>query len=155
MDNKLYIKITNNNTLLEGCDYLHDASFDLDIFEYDKQNGKCNFRFEREYLEDESSITYTSKLLLFTKLSFPLIASELVLENIRELNIRDRAKIGIYTFNECVVEKSEYIFNFCEDMEIHIQFYNGPTGYLKDKEILDKKRSYWTFRNLFSKNKNR
>ncbi len=155
MNLKLDKIIGNDKSLFEACDYLHDASFDLDLLEYDKEKGLCKFKFEREYFEDENLIKYQPKLLFFIETSFPIIVSELVLENIKTLSIQDGSKIGRFTFNECKIKKSQYVFEFCEDMEIYIEFNENPKGYIKDKNILNKQHSYWSIRSLFSKNKNR
>ena len=155
MNNKLDINITDDKSLINACDYLHDASFDLDMIEYDKKNGICKLKFEREYFENESLRTYKPKLLFFQKVFYPLISSEMILESIKSLNIHDTAKIGIFTFNECQVKQSKYQLQFCENMEISLEFKDKPIGSLKDLELLNKKGSFWSLKNPFSKTKER
>jgi len=80
--------------------------------------------------------------------------SELSLEGIKTFTIEDKSKIQIYSFNECQVKNNTYKFFFNEDMEITIIFEDKPKGSLADQKLLDKKGSFYKWRNPFKTMKN-
>jgi hypothetical protein len=146
--------IVDDKSPLYACDLLHDAKFDLDKFTYNKEQGICHFYFEREFFEDKTLMKYEPKLFIFTKATFPLAESELILQNIDRIKIRDGSKIGIYTFNECRISKNKYLMNYCEDMDIEIIFKEYPKGKFLDNNLLNKQGTMWFFKNSFKNNKN-
>ena len=151
-DNLLNIEIFDDESLLKACDVLHDGYCDLSEIEYDHNSGTWKAMFEREYFEDPNMMLFEPKLFFFHKVCFPMAKSELSLEGIKTYNIEDKSKIQIYSFSECQVKNNAYIFFFNEGMEITIKFENKPKGNLVDQELLDKKGSFYKWRNPFIKN---
>ena len=147
----IQIEITDDKSLLEACDILHDASFDLSTLKYDEDMGTLNALFKREFLEDPSLIKRERRFLLFEKISFPLIQSMLSLAGVQDFKIKDKSRIGTYMFLECEIVECSYQFVFCEDMKFTLRFEDNPKGYLSDEKLLDAKGTYYTFRNPFSR----
>ena len=153
-NNLVKIAIVDNDSLLRACDIFHDAYCDLSTVKYDENNGTWKGIFEREFFEDPNLIMVEPKLLVFHKVSFPMAKSELSLEGIKTFTIEDKSKIQIYSFNECQVKNNTYKFFFNEDMEITIIFEDKPKGSLADQKLLDKKGSFYKWRNPFKTMKN-
>jgi len=137
-NNLVTIEITDDASLLEACDILHDARCDLSTLHVDLENGVWNAIFEREFFEDPGVMTHERKLLVFTKTTFPLAETELTLSGVKSYQIEDRAKIEIFMFNECQIEGNVATLYFCEDMKMTIEFENKPQGKLVDLRLLDK-----------------
>jgi len=53
-DNLVTINISDDKSLLEACDILHDARCDLSTLQVDETNGAWKARFERLFFEDPS-----------------------------------------------------------------------------------------------------
>ena len=136
--NLVTIDITDKASLLEACDILHDARCDLSTLHVDLDNGVWKATFEREFFEDPSVMTHKRKLFVFTKTTFPLAETELTLSGVKSYEIKDKARIAIFTFNECQIEKNVASLYFCEDMKMTIEFNDRPQGKLVDHKLLDK-----------------
>jgi hypothetical protein len=141
-DKLIQIEITDHESLMNACDLLHDARFDLAGLEMDREAGSWNASFEREYFEDASLLQSRRRLLLFTKYTFPLVMSKLVLREVASCGIEDKSRIGTYTFNECRLKDKAYELVFCEDMKMTIRFKDRPYGELRDLSLLSKKGSF-------------
>ena len=141
--NLVTIDITDDASLLEACDILHDARCDLSTLHVDRDNGVWKATFEREFFEDPSVMTHERKLFVFTKTTFPLAETELTLGGIKSYEIEDKARIEIFTFNECRIEKNVATLYFCEDMKMTIEFNERPQGKLVDLSLLDKTGSMY------------
>lgn len=148
-DNLVRIEIRDNDSLLEACDILHDARFDLSTLHVDEEGGVWNGRFEREFFEDPGLMNYQPKLFIFDKATFPLADSELTLNGIKSYSIEDKSRIGIYHFNECEITGEVVTLLFCEDMKMILTFQDKPQGRLVDHKLLDKMGSFYLFRNPF------
>lgn len=143
------INISDDKTLLQATDFLHDGYCDLSTVQYDEDTGIWKAIFEREFFEDEKMMTSEPRFLFFNKVSFPMVKSEFILEGIKTYKIEDKSNIQIYSFNECQVKDNIYRFYFNENMEIIFTFNDTPKGNLTDKELLNKKGSYCIWRNPF------
>ena len=154
--NLVTIEINDNDSLLEACDILHDSRCDLSTLEVDKEKGIWKATFEREFFEDPNVITHERKLFVFTKTTFPLAETELTLIGVKSYEIEDKAKIKLFMFNECQIEKNVATLYFCEDMKMTIEFENKPRGNLVGMKLLDKTRSmYCTGRTGFMEKRKR
>lgn len=148
MPNLVTIDITDETSLLQACDILHDARFDLGKAMSDVLAGTWSGVFIREFFEDESLMS-ESPGLFFTKLTYPMAESVLQLSGIANCDVRDRSRIGISTFNECQPSHGEYRFVFCEGTEIVFTFKEKPTGRLHDVRLMDERGSHLALRNPF------
>ena len=151
--NLVTIDIKNDESLLEACDILHDAKFDISQLQVDENAGVWRGRFEREFFEDPSLIKHESKFLILVKGTFPLADSELRLDGVKSYEIQDKSKIGIYTFNECKIVDGVATLFFCEDMKMIVTFRGCPSGSLIDHKLLDKRSAFYFFRNPFRQKK--
>ncbi|MHC4642590.1 MAG: hypothetical protein ACYS32_13170 [Planctomycetota bacterium] len=152
-DHLVRIEIRDNDSLLEACDILHDARFDLSTLHVGEEVGVWNGRFEREFFEDPSLMNYQPKLFIFVKATFPLADSELTFNGITSYSIEDKSRIGIYHFNECKITGEFVTLLFCEDMKMILTFKDKPQGRLVDHKLMDKTGSIYLFRNPFGKNR--
>ena len=150
-DHLVRIEIRDNDSLLEACDILHDARFNLSTLHVDEEIGVWNGRFEREFFEDPGLMNYQTKLFIFEKATFPLADSELTLNGIKSYIIEDRSRIGIYHFNECEIAGEAVTLLFSEDMKMILTFQDKRQGRLVDHKLLDKTGSFYLFRNPFRK----
>lgn len=150
-NNLVKIDIVDDKSLLKACDILHDGYCDLSIVKYDKNAGTWKAIFEREFLEGPELMTFEPKFLFFHKVSFPYVKSELFLRGIKTYKIEDKSNIQNYSFNECQIKNKIYKFFFNEAMEMTLTFEDPPKGNLMDKELLDKKGSFYQWRNPFKK----
>ena len=148
-NNLLNINVVDDESLLKACDILHDAYCDLSTVQYDEISGSINIIFEREFLEDQKLLKFEPKLLFLHKVNFPMAKSRLALQGIKTYKIEDRSNIQIYSFNECQLKNNVYKFFFNEGMEIIITFEDKPKGSLVDQELLDKRGSFYKWRNPF------
>ena len=146
--NPLMIDICDEASLLEACDLLHDAEFDLEAAEFEEKIGCWTGRFAREFFEDPALIKVRHRFV-FTKFTFPLIGSILRLEGVESCEVTDNSRIRWYTFNECRPSGDLYRFIFCQDMEIRMHFRDNPRGLLRDLNVLPRTRSIWRLRNPF------
>ncbi len=146
--NLVTIEISDETSMFQACDILHDARFDLGNATLDIQNGTWSGVFIREFLEDASLISEHTGII-FTTLAFPMAESVLELRGVTGRDIRDRSHIGTYTFNECQASHGTYRFLFCESMEIVVTFREKPQGRLRDIRLLDEHGSFLALRNPF------
>jgi hypothetical protein len=145
-NNKLiYMEINNEESLLNACDLLHDAYFDLSTMTYNNRERKWLGKFKREFFENPDLIQSRRKFLFFTEHTFPMADTFLSLEQVAKIRINDRARIEIFTFNECRRENGKYVLYFNEAMEMEIKFDGTPRGYLKDTKLLDERGSFLAF----------
>ena len=77
--------------------------------------------------------------------------SELSLEVIKTYTIEDKSNIKNYSFNECQIKNKIYKFYFNEDMELTFTFGDTLKGSLMDQKLLDKKGSFYKWRNPLKK----
>ena len=145
------IEISDDKSLHEACDLLHDARCDLSTLDVDKEQGTWLAKFQREFFEDPALMTHKRRFFFFTKSSFPLAETELRLEGIIGYEILDKSHIGVYVFNECQKSNNLCRLLFCEDMEMIITFENKPRGSLTDLRLLDEQGSYYSLRNPFKR----
>ncbi len=150
-DKLVKIEIRDHESLMEACDLLHDAQCDVSGLEVDQTAGCWEAPFEREFFEDPNLIQSRRSLLLFTRYTFPLVSSHLTLRNVATYEIRDRSRIGTYTFDECCLRGDTYELLFCEDMEMVLRFRDKPCGELRDLSLLSRKGSLFGFRTPFRK----
>ena len=151
--NLVKIQISDDKSLLEACDILHDARCDLSTYEFDEKAGKWQATFKREFFEDPNLVKHEPRFIIFERHTFPLAESVLTIKGVKNCEIRDKSNIGIYTFNECQIKNNIYRFLFCEDMEMLLTFIRKPEGNLIDKKLLDTKSTMYSFRNPFRKYK--
>lgn len=149
-DRLVHIDITDDGSLLEVCDILHDAQCDLSTLEYKEQADTLKIIFKRHF-EEPSLMTREPKFLFFEKIIFPLTLSKLSLKGVKDFKVEDKSNISIYTFNECEIKGDDYHFLFCEDMKMVIRFEGAPSGSLFDEKLLDEKGVVYSLRNPFSK----
>jgi hypothetical protein len=147
------ITICDDKSLLSACDTLHDASFDLSSLSHDKDCQTCSMTFERELSDYPDLIQTQPKLFFFEKISYPLVKSTLILNNIRSIDIIDKSHIGTYTFLGGFSQDGIYTFQFAEDFLINITHEGKPKGSLVDNEFLNKFSRIHTFglRKLFNR----
>ncbi len=150
-NNLLKVNIIDKKSLLKVCDILHDGYCDLSKIKYDEINGVWTAVFEREFFENTKLMNFERKLLFFHKVTFPMVKTEFTLERIKTYKIEDKSNIQIYSFNECQVKNNIYKLLFNEDMAITFTFNGMPKGGLTDQELLDKKGSYYKWKNPFKK----
>ncbi|MCP3850204.1 MAG: hypothetical protein GY694_08220 [Gammaproteobacteria bacterium] len=136
--NLVTIEISDEKSLYEACDMLHDSRFDLSTLKLDEEKGIWEARFEREFFEDPKEMTHERKMFFFVKTTFPLAETELTLTGIKSYRIEDNSEIEIYTFNECQIKDRVATLVFCEDMKMVLEFYNKPIGKLADQKLLEK-----------------
>lgn len=149
--NKLVaIQIQDQVSLLEACDILHDARFDLSKAKFDAQTGVWSAVFIREFFEDPALMQEQDRLLV-TRFTFPMAECTLELSGLKGCDVQDRSRIGTYTFNECQPSANGYRLVFCENMEIVFTVHGEPKGKLRDVKLLNELGSYWSFRNPFRK----
>jgi len=148
--NLVTIDITDELSLLQAFDILHDARCDLSTIQMDRTRGVWKARFEREFFEDQKLMTHKRKFFLFTKTTFPLADAELTLRDVKFYQIEDNAKIEIFTFNECQIKKNIATLYFCENMKMTLAFNDKPKGKLVDLRLLNKTGSMYKigFKNL-------
>ena len=145
-NNLVLIKISDDKTLMKACDLLHDAKFDLTQMEYDHEGRKWTGVFKREFFEDPTLIETNRKFIIFSRHTFPMVETVLTLDEVANITVSDKAKIEVFTFNECQHQSTKYRLIFCEDMEIVIEFVSQPKGHFRDIKLLDEKGSMLTFR---------
>ena len=148
-NNFITINISDDKSLLEACDILHDARCDLSSLHVDEEKGLWKAIFEREFFEDPDIMTHERKLFIFTKTKFPIVKSELSLTGIKSYDIEDKSQIGIFTFNECQIKDNVATLFFCENMKMIIEFNNKPQGKITDITLLNKKGSMYTMGKWF------
>jgi len=152
MRNKmLNINIDSEKKLFKACDFLHDAECDINTIKYDKEAGEWEIVFQREYFDDLSKVKSERKLLIFSKISFPVIETVLRLSKLKSYEMKDKSKMEICMFNECQKSKGAYKFLFCQDMEMFFAFQEGPSGSLVDRGLMDKTKSFYTIGNWFDR----
>ncbi len=149
--NLIAFDIEDNASLLEACDLLHDARFDLSTLQVDINAGIWKAGFEREFTEDETLLKHELKMFIFEKTTFPLADSELILTGIRNYIIEDKSGIEIYQFVECRIAGFAATLFFAENMKIILEFQNKPNGSFIDHRLLNKEASVYCFRNPFRK----
>ena len=142
------IEIIDEASLLEACDILHDARFDLEKAKPDLQSESWSGVFIREFFEDASLMSERPGII-FTKMTFPMAECSFKLTGIVGCDLQDRSRIGRYTFNECQPLRGSYRFLFSEDMEIVFRFREKPCGRLQDIRLFDERGSYFALRNPF------
>ena len=142
--NLVTIEINDDESLLEACDLLHDAQFDISTLQVDIDTRVWKARFKREFFEDPDAMIHKRKLLFFIKSTFPMAETELTLTGLRSYRIEDNANIGTFMFNECQVNGHVTTMHFCEDMKMILEFEGTPQGKLVDLRLLDKTGSMWT-----------
>ncbi len=145
----MHIEINDDKALMKACDLLHDAKFDLIKMKYDQEGKKWEGIFKREFFEDPTLIESKRKFIIFSRHAFPMAEAVLTLNEVASITVVDKAKIEIFTFNECQQQRGNYRLVFCEDMEILINFVSQPKGYFRDIKLLDEKGSLLTFRDKF------
>jgi hypothetical protein len=138
------IDITDEASLLNACDILHDSRCDLSTLHVDLSRGTWNAKFEREFFEDPDAMKHERKLLFFIKTTFPMAETELTLTGLKSYRIEDNADIGIFMFNECQINGSIATLLFCENMKMILEFESKPQGKLIDVKLLDKTGSMYT-----------
>lgn len=136
--NLVTINITDDASLLEACDILHDARFDLSTLHRDRDGSIWKATFEREFFEDPDLMTRERKLFFFTKTTFPMAETELTLTGLKSYRIEDNSRIRFYSFNKCQITGNVATLLFCENMKIIIEFEGRPQGTLVDLQLLDK-----------------
>jgi len=139
------VKITDEKSLLNACDLLHDARFELSSVSFDQAKGMWKATFTREFFEDPNLMQAKRAFLIFTRHTFPLAESVLELAGVASQNVEDRSQIGTFMFNECRPVKGAYHLVFCENMEITLVFCQQPAGRLRDLRLLDHKGTYLSF----------
>jgi hypothetical protein len=147
----VHIEIRDHDSFMEACDLLHDAGFDLSALEVDTNIGSWKASFEREFFEEPSLMRSESRLIVFTKRTFPLISSQLTLQDVASYEIKDQSGIGRYSFNVCHFNGSAYELWFCENMRMIVRFKDKPHGELRDLNLLAKEGSFFALRNPFTK----
>ncbi len=153
MDNKfVQLEITDQDSLIKACDLLHDARCDSSTVEMDLTKGFWTISFEREFFENPNLMQTKLCFFILTKHFFPLITSKLTFYNVLSYQIEDKSHIGKYMFNKCQIKDDIYELSFCEDMRMLLKFKNKPSGELRDLHLLQKKGSFFTFRNPFKRN---
>lgn len=129
-------EICDEASLLRVCDVLHDASFNLELACFDAATGAWRGPFIRPFLENRDLIS-ERRGLLWTKVTFPLVACSLELDGITHFEVVDGSRIGTFTFIDGTAKAGEYRLRFAKDMEIRMGFLSTPHGRLKDIEILE------------------
>ena len=147
------IEISDQASLLQACDILHDARFDFSQAKFDGQSGTWRAVFIREFFEDPS-LMQEHRTFIFARFTFPMAECVLELSEVSGYEVQDRSKIGIFTFNECRPDGDSYRFDFCENMDISFRFHNKPNGRLSDMRLLEEQGSMWAFRNPFRRKAN-
>jgi hypothetical protein len=136
-------KINNDCSFLKILDLLHDARLHIETIKYDKNTKKWEALFQRENFDSDLT-EETRFLFFFRKISTPLINTKLILRGVEKFQLTDLSNIGIYTFNKYKKTKSGYDLEFCEEMNIKIDFMGEPSGELEDISISEKKGSYFS-----------
>ena len=145
MENNLVtIDITDNESLLDACDILHDAYCDLSTLHQDITNGVWKVRFEREFTENPNVMTHERKFIFFIKSTFPITDPELTLTGVKNCRIENKVLTDKLTFNECQIKTGVATLLFCEGIKIIVEFEESPQGKLVDLGLLEKTRTMWT-----------
>ena len=108
---------------------------------FDPQARRWMGLFTREFFEDEELFEAKRVRLFWTKLTFPMARCRVTLTGVDLCEVKDRSRIGRYTFNECQRYKGGYRLFFCELMEIGLSFDGDPKGMFEDLEILERRGS--------------
>ncbi len=137
----LSIDITDEASLLDACDYLHDATFTLSEAQYDQEARRWHATFVREFYEDPNLIEYRPAWLVFTRCIFPMVESILTLEGIEACEVVDNPQIDTFIFNECLAEGGRYVCLSCTGDEVSFVFSSEPKGTLRDVRLLDERGS--------------
>lgn len=126
--------INSKADLLKVFDLLHDSRIKEDEISYDEALHILKINLKRDYVDDKRMIQ-TKRIFPFVKkYSYPLMKSELKLDNIASFRKRSKdASITEHTFNECHIKGDMYILEFCEVLVIEVSFLNNqPSGVMKD-----------------------
>jgi hypothetical protein len=146
--NLVSIDICDEKSLLNACDILHDARFDLGSAKFDAQVATWNAIFIREFFEDATLVT-ERRGIVFTSFTYPMAESVLELDGVADYSVRDRSHIARHTFSECQVRRGKCRLFFCEGMEIVLTFKERPSGCLRDVRLLEEHGARRVLRNPF------
>lgn len=120
----LNLRISSVDQLAIACARFHDCPFDLAAQSFDSEQHTWTGDFVRAS-SDPTRIVRTRRALLLKVTEFPLIASRIVIHNVVEAEIQDRAQIGTYTFRQVHRTDSGCCFEFHQDCDIYIDV-SGP-----------------------------
>ena len=136
----LDIPIHDDETFLQACDCLHDATFKEDDVS-DSASGELKIILEREYFEDRELIEESKTWFPgFFRARYPLVRSKLVLTGIRSITRKGPRRYKQTDFLEARIKKNHYHL-LAPPVTWVIEFSNGPQGSLQDMEILAKRRT--------------
>lgn len=138
------INITDNASLLEACDVLHDALFESSSLELDMDRGVWKARFEREPFEDPGLMTHERKLFFFVKSTFPIVQTELTITGLKSYRVEGYGKSEVFFFYECRIDGKIATLLFSGNMKMILEFEDMPRGLLFDLRLLDKTGTMWT-----------
>ncbi|HVP35359.1 MAG TPA: hypothetical protein VMT04_00050 [Terriglobales bacterium] len=135
------IIINSEKILLKAFDILHDAACYENDIKYDSKTEALDIIFEREFFEDPSKINTRPALLIFEKVEFPIVKSNLHLEGLDFYRIHSKDKsLKTHSFNECKIKPNRFLLYFNEVLEIEIGFKSSIIGSLKDIEFVEGKK---------------
>jgi hypothetical protein len=120
----LHFTISSVGQLADECGRFHDFPFDLEAQRFDSAQQTWTGSFIRAASDPRRIVT--TRWAWFVKvMDFPLIASEILIRNVTEVEIQDRAQIGTYTLRQVHPTASGCRFEFHQDCDICVHV-NGP-----------------------------
>lgn len=124
MSELLHFTISSVGQLADECGRFHDFPFDLEAQRFDSARQTWTGSFIRA-TSDPARIATTRWAWFIKVIDFPLLASEVVIRNVSEVEIQDRAQIGTYTLRHVHPTASGCRFEFHQDCDICVHV-NGP-----------------------------
>jgi hypothetical protein len=137
--------ISDAASLVESCDWLHDARFRLPDAVFDEDARTWRGAFLREGLDDPALLTRRDGVL-FAKTTYPMVETILELAGVQTCVVDDRARIGTYSLRSCEPSADGFRLVFAQDMEITLGFDGAPRGCLVDVGVSAEVGTQWELR---------
>jgi len=138
MGNVPCTEFTTFHQFRDECSRLHDCPFDLDTAVFDPDVGIWRGVFLRP-LYDSTRVVRKRKWLVFTRDYYPVLETVVTVRAVHKVTVHDRARIGTYTFNAIEPTASGCRLLFNENLEIDLDFKGEPRGYLRERELGDRR----------------
>lgn len=136
------ISILNFNEIGKILDCIHDKWFNIEDIIFNPQLSSLEIKFDRENIEAKKIV---KQLLFFRKWRLPVIKSKLIINNVLNYKIEDKAYIGGSDFNEIKYKENEgkIIITCGVPFEIQIDVKEFRIE-LEDTSNIIKEKEYWS-----------
>ena len=131
------IRFNKFETFEEAIMGLHDCEFNLDSAKYDAEKGAWSGKFFLADFENKDNIRTKRKLLIFKTYIYPTLEATVTIDNVTNVSVEDKAKIGCFTFNQVEKTDTGCTLFFNEAMAIALVYEGEISGEITYREMPD------------------